>query len=125
MLKILQDLLCKNCESLYSLKIEKEFLLNKVNTIEELGLSNYINNNIESCCKGEVKIKSPQLVKILAQSFYDAVKDTENCVVMNFKNNVGEGVDVIVVKEGKMAPLEKLKMLEKENKELKNKVGLK
>ena len=125
MIKILKDILCKKCDLLCSLKIEKELLLKKMNTIEELGLSTYINNNIESCCEGKVKIKAPHLAKILVESFYDYVKDTENFVVMNFKNNVGEGVDVIVVKEGKMAPLEKLKILEKENKELKNKLGLK
>jgi hypothetical protein len=67
----------------------------------------------------QIKFLGESIVRILAKCFWLLVKDSENYLIFTFKDTTDlTGVDVILVKEGQLTPVEKLDQLEKENEEL-------
>jgi hypothetical protein len=116
-------------------KILKFFSFNKNPRIESLEkeiielrdskIEDYIGERIllDSSNGFQIKFLGETIVRILAKLFWILVKDSENYLVFTFKDyERNEGVDVILVKEGHLTPMEKLEELEKENKLLKEKL---
>lgn len=118
--KILNLFTNKKNKEIESLKKEIEEL--KITKIED-----YIGERllIDSSNGFQIKFLGETIVKILAKCFWILVKDSDNYLVFTFKDyERNEGVDVILVKEGHLTPMEKLEELEKENKLLKEKLGI-
>jgi hypothetical protein len=104
---------------------EIENLKNEIKEITESKIEDYIGERIliDSSDGFQIKFLGETIVRILAKCFWILVKDSENYLVFTFKDyEKKEGVDVILVKEGHLTPLEKLEELEKENKILREKL---
>jgi hypothetical protein len=117
--KLLNLFTNKKSKEIESLKKELEEL--KITKIED-----YIGERllIDSSNGFQIKFLGETIVKILAKCFWILVKDSDNYLVFTFKDyEKNEGVDVILVKEGHLTPMEKLEELEKENRILKQKLG--
>jgi len=73
----------------------------------------FLRNTTISTHEGlEIQFKGKEMVQIMADSFWDLVKDSENYVVCSFIKD-DHAVEVIVKKKGKLSPQEKLRKLEK------------
>ena len=59
-----------------------------------------------------VNFKGKELVKILAGSFWDMVKDSDNYVVCDLNDRDGHCVEVTIKKRGKLSPQDKLRNAE-------------
>lgn len=104
---------------------EIENLKNEIKEITESKIEDYIGERIlvDSSDGFQIKFLGETIVRILAKCFWILVKDSENYLVFTFKDyEKKEGVDVILVKEGYLTPLEKIEELEKENKILREKL---
>lgn len=100
-------------------------LKNEIQDLRDAKIEEYIGERIllDSSNGFQIKFLGETIVRILAKLFWVLVKDSENYLVFTFKDyEKNEGVDVILVKEGHLTPLEKLEELEKENKMLKEKL---
>lgn len=116
--KILKFFYSDKKKEIDSLKIE-------LNELRESKIEDYIGERIllDSSNGFQIKFLGETIVKILAKLFWVLVKDSENYLVFTFKDyEKNEGVDVILVKEGHLTPLEKIEELEKENKLMKEKL---
>lgn len=104
---------------------EIDSLKNEIQELRDAKIEEYIGERIllDSSNGFQIKFLGETIVRILAKLFWILVKDSENYLVFTFKDyEKNEGVDVILVKEGHLTPLEKLEELERENKILKEKL---
>lgn len=118
---IFKFLFCKDCKCLAEAKKEAACLKKAIVEIQDNNIENYISEHLTVLPDG-IKFTGIQLSRLFAEAFHDIVKDAENHIVMKFKTHLGDGIDVIVVKEGKLAPLDKLKQLAAEVEELNKKL---
>lgn len=110
----------KNIDNRISL-LEKE-----LSELREKKIEDYLGDRllIDTSDGFQIKFLGELIVKLLAKCFWILVRDSENYLVFTFKDHEDEtGVDVIIVKEGHLTPLEKLEDLEKENKELREELA--
>ena len=79
------------------------------------------NNKIIDTSDGfGLRFTGERIVNLLGTSLWALVQDSENYIVFSLIDPVTQnGIDVIIVKQGKLTPLERLAELEKENEELK------
>jgi hypothetical protein len=120
--------LFKKILNIFSFKKNKEIeiLKNEIREITESKIEDYIGERIllDSSSGFQIKFLGETIVKILAKCFWILVKDSENYLVFTFKDyEKNEGVDVILVKEGHLTPMERLEELEKENKILREQLN--
>lgn len=72
----------------------------------------------------QVRFLGETIVRILSRCFWYLVKDSDNYLIFTFKDHDnGTGVDVILVKEGHLTPIEELERLQEENDSLKEKLS--
>jgi hypothetical protein len=117
----------KKILNFFSFNKSKEInsLKRDIQELRDSKIEEYIGERIllDSSNGFQIKFLGETIVRILAKLFWILVKDSENYLVFTFKDyEKNEGVDVILVKEGHLTPLEKLEELEKENKILKEKL---
>ncbi len=94
---------------------EIEELENKIQEISDSKFEEYFlkNTTISTTSGLEISFKGKELVKILAASFWDLVKDSDNYVICDLYSADGMGVEVTIKKKGKLSPSDKIKNLEK------------
>jgi len=108
---------------------KKDPLQNKINLLEKeiydlkmTRIEDYLSERmlVDTSDGFQIKFLGEMIVKILAKCFWLMVCDSEKYLIFTFQDAAkGEGVEVIIVKEGHLTPLERLEELEIENFELK------
>lgn len=105
-----------------SISEEVDRLKEEINQLKMTKIEDYLGQRllIDTSEGFQIKFLGEMIVRILAKCFWLLVKDSENYLIFTFKDyERGEGVDVILVKEGHLTPMEKLEEMERENHELK------
>ena len=105
---------------------EVTLLKNELEDLQSSKIEEYLGNRllIDTSDGFQIKFLGELIVKLLAKCFWILVKDSENYLVFTFKDHEEDtGVDVIIVKEGQLTPLEKIEDLEKENTRLREEIA--
>ena len=98
------------------------YLEQRLKDLETMNFEDYIADRmlVDTGDGFQIKFLGENVVRVISKSLYYLVKDSDNYLVFTFKNAEHlTGVDVYVVKEGRLVPAETLEELEEENKLLK------
>lgn len=99
-------------------KSDREKILEKkLYDLERIRIEDYLTERmlLDTSDGFQIKFLGETIVNILAKCFWLLVKDSDNYLVFTFRNpEKNEGVDVIIVKDGYLAPLDRVEELEQE-----------